>query len=62
MPTYSGNILIYSIHRTEKWWRAVGNSLGYEQCHIVSDLRGEGDTALLMTFMYSKRILCCRGD
>ena len=50
MPTYSGNILIYSIHRTEKWWRAVGNSLGYEQCHIVSDLRGEGDHCVVDDF------------
>lgn len=50
MATYSGNILIYSIHRTEKWWRAVGNSLGYEQCHIVSDLRGDGDHCVVDDF------------
>ena len=31
-------------------WRAVGNSLGYEQCHIVSDLRGEGDHCVVDDF------------
>lgn len=50
MAPYDGTILIYSIHRTENWWRAVGESLGFENYHIVSDIRSDGDFCVVDDF------------
>jgi len=52
---HKGTVLIYSIHRTEPWWRAVGNSLGFERAVIVSDLRGDGDYCVADDFNAAMR-------
>ncbi|WP_424984236.1 hypothetical protein [Maritalea sp. S77] len=44
------NVLIYSIHRTEAWWRHIGKNLGFENSFVVSDLRGEGDFCVVDAF------------
>lgn len=38
-----GTILIFSIHRTDTWWRAVGENMGFGKVAIVTDHRGHGD-------------------
>ena len=48
--TRSGTVLIYSIHRSEPWWRHVGENLGYERAVVVSDLRDEGDYCVVDDF------------
>lgn len=52
---FKGNVLIYTIHRTEKWWKAVGDSLGYERAVLVSDLRGQGDHCIVDDFYRAYR-------
>ncbi|MDM7980533.1 MAG: hypothetical protein QUV71_09365 [Rhizobium sp.] len=49
-------VLIYAINRTEKWWRAVGDSLGSYRSFIVSDIRGKGDFCVVDDFYKSYRI------
>ena len=34
--------LIYAIHRTQDWWRHVGDHLGYPAV-VLTDRRGQGD-------------------
>jgi hypothetical protein len=45
-----GNVLIYSINRTEPWWHEVARNLGYEQAIVVSDIRGKGDYCVVNDF------------
>lgn len=52
---HPGTILIYSIHNSEAWWRAVGNAMGFERAVLVSDLRGEGDYNLVDPFYQAYR-------
>lgn len=47
---HSGTVLIYSIHRSEPWWRCVGESMGFEKAVLVTDLRGEGDINVVDDF------------
>lgn len=54
-PAHPGTILIYSIHNSEAWWRAVGNAMGFEHAVLVSDLRGEGDHNLVDPFYNAYR-------
>lgn len=35
--------LIYAIHRTQDWWRHVGDHLGFESVTVLTDKRGVGD-------------------
>lgn len=35
--------LIYAIHRTQHWWRHVGDHLGYDAVTVLTDKRGVGD-------------------
>jgi len=60
--THQGTVLIFSIHRTEPWWRAVGNSLGYDRAVIVSDLRGDGDYCVADDFNAALRRWYKAGD
>lgn len=46
-------VLIYAISRTEKWWKAVGDSLGSYRSFIVSDMRGKGDFCIVDDFYRS---------
>ena len=46
----SGTVLIYSIHRTEHWFRHLGQNMGFAQSHVVSCLPGEGDYNVVADF------------
>lgn len=37
----SSNLLIYIVRKTDHWWRAVGESAGFDRTAIVSDLKGD---------------------
>ena len=50
MAKHKGNVLIFAIHGTEKWWRHIGDNLGFERGVMVSDLRGEGDYNIVDDF------------
>lgn len=52
---HSGTALIFAIHRTEAWWRHIGDNLGYERSLLVSDLRGEGDLNVVDDFYAAYR-------
>jgi hypothetical protein len=52
---HKGNVLIYTIHRTERWWKVVGENLGYERAILVSDLRGQGDFCIVDDFYRAYR-------
>ncbi len=54
-PSPEGSVLIYSIHRTEHWWRYVGQNMGFADSFVVSDLRGEGDFCLTDDFYLHQR-------
>ncbi len=45
-----GTVLLYSIHRTEHWFRHLGQNMGFAQSHVVSDLPGEGDYNIVADF------------
>lgn len=36
-------VLIYAIHRTHRWWRHVGDHLGFGSVTVLTDKRGTGD-------------------
>ncbi|WP_422061934.1 hypothetical protein [Sphingopyxis sp.] len=38
-----GTVLIFTIHRTDAWWRVVGDHLGFERAVTITDHRGHGD-------------------
>lgn len=42
--------LIYSIHRMETWWKAVGDGLGYDEAVVLTDRRGCGDRSVTDDF------------
>lgn len=46
----TGTVLIYSIHRTEDWFRHLGQNMGFANSHVVSCLPGEGDYCLVDDF------------
>lgn len=52
-----GNILIFSIHNSEPWWREVARHLGYQRVRLVTDLRGEGDISVVDAFYAAYRAL-----
>jgi hypothetical protein len=39
----TGTVLIYGIHRTHRWWRHVGENMGFESAVVLTDRRGDGD-------------------
>ncbi|PWR04548.1 hypothetical protein DKT77_00850 [Meridianimarinicoccus roseus] len=45
-----GTVLIYSIHRTEPWFRHLGQNMGFDRSFTVSDLPGEGDFCVVDDF------------
>lgn len=47
---YPGTVLIFSIHRSEPWWRCVGDAMGFAKAVLVTDLRGEGDVNVVDDF------------
>jgi len=47
---HPGTVLIYIIHRSEPWWRCVGDAMGFEKSVLVADLRGEGDVNVVDDF------------
>lgn len=59
--THSGNVLIYAINRTDRWWRFIGKSLGFEGSVVVSDIRGAGDVSTVEEF-YAELRRRCRGS
>lgn len=46
----SGTVLLYSIHRTEEWFRHLGENMGFAKSHVVSCLPGEGDLNVIADF------------
>lgn len=46
----TGTVLIYSIHRTEHWFRHLGLNMGFGESHVVSCLPGEGDYNVVADF------------
>jgi hypothetical protein len=44
------NALIFSIHRTDKWWRYLGSSLGLDSFNVISEIKGEGDISIASEF------------
>jgi hypothetical protein len=54
-PARPGTILICAIHRTHKWWRHIGDHLGYERTIIVTDSRGAGDRNVVDDFYAAYR-------
>lgn len=46
----TGTVLIYSIHRTEHWFRHLGLKMGFAESHVVSCLPGEGDHNVVADF------------
>lgn len=51
----TGTVLIYSIHRTEAWWRYVGENMGFDKSFVVSDLRNEGDYCVTDDFYHHQK-------
>jgi hypothetical protein len=51
----TGTVLIYSIHRTEAWFRHLGQNMGFAKSYVVSDLPGEGDYNLVADFQSNQR-------
>ncbi|NJC41295.1 hypothetical protein GGQ87_001553 [Brevundimonas alba] len=49
--------LIYSIHRMEGWWKAVGDALGYDEAVVLTDRRGCGDRWVTNDFYRAYRRL-----
>lgn len=47
--------LIYSIHRMESWWQAVGAGLGYDEAVVLTDRRGCGDRSVTDDFYRAYR-------
>jgi hypothetical protein len=43
-------VLIYAINRTDKWWKFVGENLGFDKSVVISDIRGAGDRDLVNDF------------
>ncbi len=52
---HPGTVLIYSIHRTDDWFRHLGRSMGFENSITVSDIRDEGDLSLRPDFYAAYR-------
>jgi hypothetical protein len=38
-----GTVLVFTIHRTDDWWRVVADNMGFERAAIITDHRGKGD-------------------
>lgn len=58
----SGRVLIYSIHRMENWWRALGENLGYDGAVVLTDRRQAGDRWVTDDFYQNYRALRGGGD
>ncbi|MFN0183114.1 MAG: hypothetical protein ACKVQR_04765 [Aquabacterium sp.] len=43
-------VLVYAINRTDAWWRHIAASLGFAQHHVVTDIRGAGDSDVIDAF------------
>ena len=55
-------VLIYSIHRMESWWRAIGDHLGYDGAVVLTDRRQAGDRWVTDDFYRQYRSLRRGGD
>ena len=58
MPKFIKNdtVLIYSLHRTDDWWRHVGQNMGFSKSVVVSDLRGDGDICIVDDFYEHQKV------
>ena len=45
-----GDVLIYAIRSTDRWWSHVGNGMGFDRSFVVSDIKGKGDFPLAEDF------------
>lgn len=50
-----GNVLVFAIHNSERWWRAVADALSPFRGVLVSDLRGMGDRDVVDSFYAAYR-------
>lgn len=44
------NVLLFSIHRTDDWFRHLGRNMGFENSYVVSCMPNEGDYSLVNEF------------
>ena len=51
----TNRVLIYSIHRMEHWWKAVGEHLGHDGAVVLTDRRGAGDRSVTDDFYRAYR-------
>lgn len=47
---HADGVVIYAVHRTERWWKHVGENLGYGRSTVLTDRRGKGDRWLTDDF------------
>lgn len=59
---YDGCLLIFSIHRTDRWWRHLGLHSGYRTCVTVSDIKGDGDFCTVDDFYVAYQARYSRSD
>lgn len=55
-------VLIYAINRTDRWWKHVGNHLGFAENVVVTDIRGAGDCDVVDDFYIAYRQQLARND
>jgi hypothetical protein len=48
-------VLIYAINRTDRWWKHVGDHLGFASSVVVTDIRGAGDCDVVDDFYAAYR-------
>jgi hypothetical protein len=48
--TFPGTVLVYPVRATDKWWKHIGDNLGFEKSVVVSDVRGAGDIDIVDDF------------
>lgn len=46
-------VLIYAIHRTQAWWKHIGEHMGYDEAVVLTDRRNAGDRWLTDDFYRS---------
>lgn len=49
------NVLIWAVHRTQGWWKHVGDHLGFASNTVVTDRRGVGDVSVADDFYAAYR-------
>lgn len=56
------NALIWAVHRTQDWWKHIGDNLGFARNTVFTDRRGIGDRWITDDFYAAYRALGRRAD